>query len=76
MFIWNKTEAEAAKTAGIVSVLVKREGNDDIPEEVVKAFPVVSDFKEIVFENPAKRKNEDETVPAEVRDSKSRKYKK
>lgn len=76
IFFFFFVEAEAAKSAGVVSVLVKREGNEEIPEEAAKAFPTVSSFKEIVFENSAKRKNEDETVPAEVCASKSRKHRK
>ncbi|KAJ8966775.1 hypothetical protein NQ314_003313 [Rhamnusium bicolor] len=60
-------KAKAAKTAGLLALLVTREGNEAIPEEASKELLVVSSFKEVVFENPAKRKNEDETVPTEVR---------
>ncbi|KAJ8925343.1 hypothetical protein NQ315_009173, partial [Exocentrus adspersus] len=66
----NSKEAEAAKSAGVMPVLVKREGNDDISEEALKAFHVVSTFKEINFENSAKRKNEDVVVAEEQPPSK------
>nr|CAH7718979.1 unnamed protein product [Callosobruchus chinensis] len=68
-------EGKAAKTAGMHVALVKREGNDSLPEEATKEFTVISSFKEISFENPSKRKNVEESTPAEVRSSKSRRHK-
>ncbi|CAH2000660.1 unnamed protein product [Acanthoscelides obtectus] len=68
-------EGKAAKTAGMHVALVKREGNESLPEDAAKEFTVISSFKEISFENPSKRKNIEESAPAEVRSSKSRRHK-
>lgn len=67
-------EAKAAKTAGLVTSLITREGNDALPEDAAKDFPVITSFKDIVLEKSVKRKNEEEVPPTEVR-SKSRKQK-
>lgn len=58
-------EAKAAKSAGFSTALVAREGNPKLPEES-KEFTVISSFKEITFENPAKRKITDEPAVTEV----------
>lgn len=71
----NVEEAKAAKTAGVIAVLIIREGNDALPEESSKELPVISSFKELVVDKPTKRKNEEETAPTEVRSNKSRKHK-
>lgn len=60
----NIEEGKAAKKAGFSVSLVSREGNAELPEES-SSFTVVSSFKEILLENPAKRKNTEEQ-PAEV----------
>ncbi|KAH1007817.1 hypothetical protein HUJ04_005010 [Dendroctonus ponderosae] len=58
-------EAKAAKSAGLSTALVDREGNPKLPEES-KEFTVISSFKEITFENPSKRKITDEPAVTEV----------
>ncbi|CAG9834521.1 unnamed protein product [Diabrotica balteata] len=68
-------EAKAAKTAGFTSVLITRDGNDALPEEASKNFPVISSFQDVVFDKSVKRKNEEESAPTEVRSNKSRKHK-
>ncbi|ENN77759.1 hypothetical protein D910_05724, partial [Dendroctonus ponderosae] len=62
-------EAKAAKSAGLSTALVDREGNPKLPEES-KEFTVISSFKEITFENPSKRKITDEPAVTEEPPSK------
>ncbi|KAL1514009.1 hypothetical protein ABEB36_003338 [Hypothenemus hampei] len=62
-------EAKAAKAAGLFVAVITREGNPKLTDES-KDFTVVSSFKEIVFENPAKRKNAEEAATNEEPPSK------
>ena len=59
-------EATAAKTGGITAVLIKREGNADLPEDAAKEFMVISSFKELGLEKAAKRKIEEDAAAEEV----------
>lgn len=68
------SEAKAAKSANVVAVVVKREGNEPLPEDASKDFMIISSFKEISFEKVSKRKNEEEAAPVEVRSRKIRKH--
>lgn len=43
----NVKEVEAAKKAGMQSVVVQREGNNPLPDDVEKHHKVVSDFNEL-----------------------------
>lgn len=72
MFLFS--EAKAAKTSEVPVILIKREGNEPLPEDSEKEFMVISSFKEISFEKVSKRKNEEDATPVEVRSRKSRKH--
>lgn len=59
-------ELKAAKEAGLIVILIKREGNAEIPEEVAEQFNCISSFLDISFDNTNKRKNEEEVDGTEV----------
>lgn len=67
-------EAKAAKEAKLAAVLVKREGNDPISEDVCKQYTNISSFSEISFEKITKRKIEEDAAPVEVGSHNTRKH--
>lgn len=49
-------EAQAAKTAGMQTLIVVREGNAELSEDEKKEFVTVTSLKDIIFESSAKKK--------------------
>lgn len=56
-------ELEAAKKAGLLTTLIKREKNSLDSNDNPKSYNIISTFLDISFSEPTKRKKEDE--PAE-----------
>ncbi|KRT86568.1 hydrolase, partial [Oryctes borbonicus] len=56
-------EANAAKKAGITAILVKREGNKEIPEADSADFTILASFADHFLEMSGKRKNEEPETP-------------
>nr|XP_023016910.1 enolase-phosphatase E1-like [Leptinotarsa decemlineata] len=69
----NVKEAKAAKSAGLVATVIRREGNDPLPAEDSKEFPIISSFEDVLLDKPVKRKEVDEPVSKEMPSSKNRK---
>lgn len=49
-----RTEAEAAREAGMHAALVSREGNAPLPEEAAASFPVIHSFTQLTASNKRK----------------------
>jgi len=56
-------ELKAAKEAGLLAVLVTREGNAELPEGAAKEFTIISSFADLSFDSSNKRKKEDAEEP-------------
>ncbi|XP_975603.1 enolase-phosphatase E1 [Tribolium castaneum] len=61
-------EATAAKSGGLAAVLIIREGNSPLPEEISKEFTTISSFKD--FDKTLKRKIEEAPTSEEAPPSK------
>ncbi|CAG9134020.1 unnamed protein product [Plutella xylostella] len=60
-------EAEAARSAGLLTALLSREGNAPLPDDVTDSYPVLQSFAQLTPSNKRKPEQEDEPLqPAKV----------